>query len=126
MGTSAALRAAIYLRNSDPKQAAAGTHHAQLAEARATAARLGADLVGIYTDTGKSAKTGTLRHRGDYARLLAEARAGCFDLVIVVNIDRLSRTVALREMADTLSPLQDAGVKVATTSGQIIDLQTPD
>src|SRR5579859_7183306 len=120
------MRAATYLRNSDGRQAAAGTHEGQLADAVSTAKRLGAEVVGLYSDEGKSAKTGQLKHRGDFARLVADARAKKFEMVIVANVDRLTRTESFAELGAIYGPLQDAGVKVATTAGQILDLNSPD
>jgi site-specific DNA recombinase len=120
------MRAAIYLRNSDGRQAVAGTHEGQLAAAEVRAKQLGADVVGLYSDEGKSAKTGQLKRRGDFARLVVDARAGRLDVVIVANIDRLTRTESFAELGAIYGPLQDAGVKVATTSGQILDLNAPD
>ena len=120
------MRAAIYLRNSDARQAIAGTQEGQLAAAKARAIQLGAEIVGLYSDEGKSAKTGQLKHRGDFARLVADARAGRLDVVIVANIDRLTRTESFAELGAIYGPLQDAGVKVATTEGQILDLNSPD
>lgn len=117
------MRAAIYLRNSDPRQAAAGTQEGQLAAAQRRARELGADVVGVYSDEGKSAKTGALARRGDFARLITDARAGLFDLVIVGDVDRLTRTQSFTELGgQILGPLQDAGIKVATTGGQLLDL----
>ena len=120
------MRAAIYLRNSDARQAVAGTQEGQLAEAQSTARQLHAEVVGVYSDEGKSAKTGQLKHRGDFARLVADARAKKFDVVIAANVDRLTRTESFAELGAIYGPLQDAGVKVATTGGQILDLNSPD
>ena len=120
------MRAAIYLRNSDSRQALAGTQLGQLAAAEQRARELGADVVGLYSDEGKSAKTGQLKHRGDFARLVSDAKAGRLDIVIVANIDRLTRTESFAELGAIYGPLQDAGVKLATTSGQILDLNSPD
>ncbi len=119
-------RAAIYLRNSDPRQAAKETHLPQLAEARAKAGEVGAEVMGVYSDAGKSAKTGALAARGDFARLVEDAQRHAFDLVIVANVDRLTRTESFAELGRIYGPLQDAGVKVVTTGGQVLDLQAPD
>jgi site-specific DNA recombinase len=54
----------------------------------ATSGRLGGTHTGDYTDEGK---TGTNINRPGFSRLLADARAGTFDAVVVANVSRLGR-----------------------------------
>lgn len=119
------MRGILYIRNSSGKQVAAGTHEGLLASGRETAARLGAEVVAIYLDAGVSAKSGNLAARGDFARLVADLPSLRPDVCIVANVDRLTRTELFRELGAIWGPLQEAGVKVATSSG-ILDLQTPE
>jgi DNA invertase Pin-like site-specific DNA recombinase len=77
-----------------------------------------------YSDDGKSAATGKLGKRAGYARLLRDAAQDKFELVIVFDLDRLSRTEDLIERAAILGPLQRNGIKIADRSGAVYDLNT--
>ncbi len=120
------MRAVLYVRNSSGKQVAAGTHEGQLDEGRATAERLGAELVAVYADKGISAKSGNLAARGDFARLVADLPTLRPDICVVANVDRLTRSELFRELGAIWGPLQEAGVRVATAGGQVLDLGTPE
>jgi len=119
------MRAIVYVRNSSGKQVAAGTHEGLLASGHETARTLGATVVAVYVDAGISAKSGNLAARGDFARLVADLPTLRPDLCIVANVDRLTRTELFRELGEIWGPLQEAGVKVATSSG-VLDLNTPE
>lgn len=77
-----------------------------------------------YADDGKSAATGKLDKRAGYARLLRDAEAGAFQLVIVYDLDRLSRSEDYLERAAIVGPLQRAGIRVADRNGTVYDMQT--
>lgn len=111
-------KAAVYLRiSSDPSggQFGIGTqrkHTTALVEAR------GWHLVEEYADNDTSAS----KERGPgtaWARMLDDAKAGKFDVVVAVDMDRL-----LRRTQDLVT-LIEAGVKIATTDGEL-DLSTAD
>ncbi|MGK7868855.1 recombinase family protein [Falsiroseomonas sp. E2-1-a20] len=55
---------------------------------QAKAEQEGWEVIGTYS---YFAITGQIRARPDYSRLLADARAGCFDVVLSEQLDRLSR-----------------------------------
>ncbi|HIW92429.1 MAG TPA: recombinase family protein [Ruania sp.] len=57
--------------------------------------------------------------KSDWARMLVDAEAGLFELVVAVDIDRLLRST--RDM----NTLMDTGINVATVDGEI-DLSTAD
>ena len=118
-----ALTVAIYCRVSSAEQERRGTIEAQRMTLLAHAARAGYAVQGVYCDDGKSAATGKLDARDAFARLLVAAERGAFSSVLVVAIDRLTRTDDLIERASILGPLQRAGVTVVTPSGTI-DLRT--
>jgi DNA invertase Pin-like site-specific DNA recombinase len=118
-----ALTVAIYCRVSSAEQERRGTIDAQRVTLTAYAARAGYVVQGIYCDDGKSAATGKLDARDAFARLLVAAERRLFTAVLVVAIDRLTRTDDLIERAAILGPLQRAGVSVVTPSGTI-DLRT--
>ena len=101
------------------------TSESQLRDLPAFATARGWTVVGVYTDDGKSAAAGKLAARDAFARLAADAAAGAFDVVVVVDQDRLTRTEDMRERGAILGAFQAAGVKVAVTStGQVLDYRT--
>jgi DNA invertase Pin-like site-specific DNA recombinase len=120
---SAALRVAIYCRVSSDQQERKGTIEAQRVQLLAFAERAGYTVQGVYCDDGKSAGTGKLDQRDAFARMLIAIERKEIDAVLVVAIDRLTRTDDLIERAAILGPLQRAGVAVVTPSGTI-DLRT--
>ena len=78
-----------------------------------------------YIDNGKTAKSGHLEKRDGLHRLHRDALAGLFDVVVVVDLDRFTRSDRWRERAEVYGPLQDAGVKIAVSgTGQLLDLDT--
>jgi DNA invertase Pin-like site-specific DNA recombinase len=80
--------------------------------------------VGTYTDDGFTAKSGRLEKRRGLNALLRDAALGLFDVVVMVNLNRLTRAEDLAERGLILGALQHAGVRVATTSGEMLDLNT--
>lgn len=108
-------RAAIYLRQSklhDEGIERQRKRCAALAEAREWT------VVTEYVDNDVSASKA--RGAGTaWAKMLDEAAAGAFDVLIAVDLDRLLRRV------DDLAPLTATGAKVLTVDGEI-DLTTAD
>ncbi len=81
--------------------------------------------IGAYVDDGRSAKSGKLEAREAYQRLVEDARAGQFDVVVVVDLDRLTRSEDLTERGAILGAFQRAGVRIAVAStGQVLDLSS--
>lgn len=116
-------RAAIYARVSSAAQRERQTIQGQLLALRAYVAAQGWTLVGEYVDDGRSAATGRLAEREGWARLVADVAAARLDVLAVVDVDRLTRTDDLAERAQILGPLQRAGVRIVTPSGEH-DLRT--
>lgn len=86
---------------------------------RARADQLGATVVETYADAALSG--GDARHRPALQRLLADARAGRFDLVVAEAIDRVSRDQ--EDTAAIFKRLRFAGVALVTISeGEISEL----
>jgi DNA invertase Pin-like site-specific DNA recombinase len=110
-----ALRAAIYCRQS---LAVAGDEDAvarQEKECRQLAARRGWPVRRVYVDNDTSASGS--KPRPEFDKMLADARAGHFDVIVAWEWDRLTRTV--RDYLP-LAALGDVhGVKVCTVSGDI-------
>lgn len=82
----------------------------------------GLDLIAIYAEEGRSAHTEKIHRRPQLARLLKDAEAGAFDIVVVHNIDRWSRNVGVQCKA--LQRLGDANVGFASVA-EDIDFTTP-
>lgn len=118
------MRAAIYARVSSSQQRDAHTIESQMRELPAYVAAQGWDLVATYVDDGRSAKTGQLERRDGFARLMADAEAGRFDVVVVVDVNRLTRTESIEERAQILGPFQRLGIHVATPAGGVLDLRS--
>lgn len=110
---STAPRAAIYARQSVDDSEGIGR---QMEACRALASSRDYAIVETYTDDGVSG----YRERGQgtaFARMLDDARAGRFDVLIVRKLDRLARSLA------ALEALTAAKVQVVTTDGEV-DLTT--
>lgn len=119
------MRAAIYARVSSAEQQARNTIASQLDVLPRFCAERGWSVVATYVDDGKSAAAGKLAKRTGLAELLTGGRAGAFDVIAVVDFDRLTRTDDLGERGDILGQLQRARVQVAISStGQVLDLSS--
>ena len=118
------MRAAIYARVSSAAQRDAHTIESQLRVLRAYVAAQGWTAAGEYIDDGRSAKAGKLDRREAFAALVAAAGRGAFDLLVVTDIDRLTRTDNMQERAAILGPFQAAGIRIVTPSGGELDLRT--
>jgi len=117
-------RAAIYARVSSDGQRDRHTIDSQLRVLPAFVASQGWTLAGTYIDDGRSAATGKLEARDGFHRLAAAAERGEFDVLVVVDVDRLTRTEDLRERAAILGVFQAAGVSIATPASGVLDLRT--
>jgi site-specific DNA recombinase len=118
------MRCAIYCRVSSAAQRDAHTIDAQLAALPEYAERQGWKVVARYQDDGHSAKAGSLETRRGLIRLLADATDGIFDVILVWDIDRLTRSEDLTERGAIMGAIQRAGVKLATISGGVLELDT--
>jgi site-specific DNA recombinase len=119
------LRAAVYARVSSEAQRERHTIASQLSTVPEFCARQGWTVVGTYVDDGRTAKAGHLAAREGFTRLLADAAERRFDVVAVVDFDRLTRSDDLGERGQILGTFQRLGVKIAVAnSGQLLDLAT--
>ena len=111
------MRAAIYARYSSDNQRDASIED-QVRQCRARLDREGWKMVGVYSDHGISGAT-TLRP--GYQKLIEDARAGAFDLVLAEALDRLSRDQ--EDIAGLYKRLTFQGIKLVTLSeGEISEL----
>ena len=118
------LRAVIYARVSSAAQRDKHTIENQLRVLPAFVASQGWTLVGTYVDDGRSAKAGKLEARDGFAQLIRDAELRRFDLLVVVDIDRLTRTDSLEERAQILGPFQRLGIDIVTPSQGRLDMRT--
>jgi len=126
--TSTGLRAVIYARVSSHAQRDRHTIASQLTTLPAFVSARGWTLVKpaeTYLDDGRTAKEGFLAKRTAFTRLIHDASLGVFDVVVVVDLDRLTRSEDLRERGEVLGAFQRAGVQLAVSStGQMLDLRS--
>lgn len=108
-------RAAVYLRQSLDKTGEGAAVDRQREACRQFAEARGWTVVWEYVDNSVSASTGT---RPQWTRMLADARAGQFEVVLSWAVDRL-----VRRLSD-LEALVVTGVRAATVQGDL-DLTTP-
>jgi len=118
------IRAAIYARVSSAAQRERHTIENQLRVLPAFVASQGWALAGTYVDDGRSAKSGLLEQREGFARLITDAELKMFDVLVVVDVDRLTRTDSLEERARILGPFQRLGIDIVTPSGGRLDMRT--
>jgi DNA invertase Pin-like site-specific DNA recombinase len=119
------MRAVIYARVSSRQQKERHTIGSQLRACPAFVQAQGWELVrpvSTYVDDGISAKTGSVETRDGLRRLLADAEAGAFDVVVAVEDDRLTRADDLLERLEIFGRFKRAGVRLAfVATGQIVD-----
>ena len=122
------MRAVIYARVSSQVQKDRHTIASQLSTLPAFVESRGWALVrppDQYIDDGRTAKAGHLADRPAFARLMHDASKHEFDVVAVVDLDRLTRSEDLRERGEVLGAFQRAGVQIAVSStGQLLDLRS--
>lgn len=119
------MRAAIYARVSSQAQRDRDTIASQLSTLPSFCIQRGWEVVGTYTDDGRSAQTGALEAREGLHRLHRDAAADRFDVVVVVDLDRLTRSDSWLERGAIYGPLQAAGVKIAVSStGQVLSFDS--
>jgi site-specific DNA recombinase len=125
---SAPVRAVIYARVSSAAQRDRHTIASQLATLPKFISLRGWELVkpaDTYVDDGRTAKEGFLSKRTSFTRLMHDAGQGLFDVVCIVDLDRLTRSEDLRERGEVLGAFQRAGVQIAVSgTGQVLDLRS--
>lgn len=117
-------RAAIYARVSSLGQRDRNTIEGQLVVLTAYAKAQGWELAGTYVDDGRTAKSGHLEARDGFAALVRAADSKAFDVLVVVDVDRLTRTDSMEERAAILGPFQRNGIDIVTPSGGRLDLRS--
>jgi site-specific DNA recombinase len=114
------LRCATYVRVSTDEQVEGHSLDAQRTSTRAFIAQRSWTFAGEYADAGYSAKPGARRPALDH--LLADARRGRFDVVVVDKVDRFYRH--LKGLLIALDRLNEADVSFVSVR-ENLDLSTP-
>ncbi|MGH3381340.1 MAG: recombinase family protein [Actinoallomurus sp.] len=121
MMATTAIKCAIYVRISDDRGGEGLGVRRQELECRELAQRLGWHVVEVYCDNDVSAKD-RKKKRKDYARLLADMKAGRIDGIIAWAPDRLHRQ--MRELVPFIDLVNEHGVAIQTVVGGHVDLST--
>ena len=116
-------RCAIYARTSTDKQRERHTIDSQLRLLPEYAERKEWDVYDTYVDDGRSGET--LAGRPGFQRLLDDAKANRFEILLVVDIDRIVRSSSWRETGSIYDHLREHKIKVATPES-MVDLQNSD
>ncbi|MCC6483320.1 MAG: recombinase family protein [Armatimonadetes bacterium] len=115
------MRAAVYMRVSTEEQRERQTIETQKAFALRYCEQAGITIADWYADEGVSG-TVALESRTQGARLLADAIAGRFEIVLVYRVDRLGRDTWIIE--DAVRRLRAASVRFASIT-EMFDAATP-
>src|SRR5436190_18451226 len=115
--------AATYVRVSSKEQVEGYSLDAQRRACQDFCASRGYTVVASYADEGVSAHTDNLAKRPDFARLLADAESGRFNVIVVHKMDRFARK--LRVALECLEQLGRARVGVVSVSEPDLDYSTP-
>lgn len=118
------MQVAIYARVSTDRQRERQTIRAQLRLLPEFATREGWDVVETYVDDGISGET--VDARPAFQRLLADAERGLFETVLVIDLDRITRSRRSAEGALIFDHFREHGVKLATPTQGLIDLDDED
>src|SRR3954465_14229348 len=86
--TTRTVRAAVYERVSSEEQVEGYSLDAQDRAGKLYCDAHDWQLVNVYRDEGRSARTDDLAKRPDFQQMLADAEAGLLDVVVVHKLDR--------------------------------------
>ncbi|MFE5775129.1 recombinase family protein [Brachybacterium sp. NPDC056505] len=112
---AAPARAAIYNRVSLDRDADEHAVTRQNTAAQALAASRGWDVVEVYTDNSISASKREIVRPG-YEKMLADFRAGLFSIIIVQDLDRLTRQP--RQLEDWIDEAERGDLRIVTLNGE--------
>lgn len=118
------MKVAIYARVSTDKQRERHTIASQLRELPEHAKRQGWQVVEMFADDGFSGET--VEGRPAFQRLLEAVERKEFEAVLVIDLDRITRSKRSAEGALIYDHFRECGVKLATPSQGLIDLEDED
>jgi len=111
---------AIYARTSTGAQKEEKTIESQLAELPAYAKQQGWHVYDTYIDDGTSGSS--IEGRQDFQRLLVDMQGRKFDILLVIEHSRVTRTDDPAERGLILGALKSSGVKLASPAEGLLDL----
>lgn len=114
------MRAVIYTRVSSEEQVQGWSLEAQRSKCLELLEARGWELVRIYEEPGRSAKTDL---RPVFQRMMRDAELGRFDVIVVHKLDRFSRS--LLDVVKNVGRLKKPGVGLVSVSETWIDTTTP-
>lgn len=117
----AAERVALYMRVSSEEQREKESIETQDGFLEEYCKLYGHQVVGIYKDEAISG-TVPMRERPEGRKLLEDAKAGAFDVILSYKLDRIGRSLLV--VVDTHDRLQEAGVSLRSAT-EPIDTSTP-
>ena len=103
-----------YIRVSDQQQVRGSSLDDQERACREFAQRAGWNVIKIYRDDGKSAWKDDVKHRPQFATMLAAARLRAFDAVIVYKLDRFARKARIYHISRW--QLEQVGVQLLSAT----------
>ena len=112
------LRVVSYIRMSSPRQQ--DSPERQRTQIEAYAKSRGYTIIQVYSDLGM---TGDDCERPGFLQLLADAKAGKFDIILIDEPSRLSRTKPSQFIAEVAYPLDKAKVLVESVSAGPLSLE---
>ena len=115
--------AGLYVRVSSKEQVEGYSLDAQRRACRDFCTLRGYTVVTEYADEGISAHTDNIAKRPGFARMLADAEAGQFNIIVVHKMDRFARK--LRIALECLERLGKSQVGVVSISEPNLDFSTP-
>ena len=117
-------RAAIYCRISDDREGKEVGVTDQTRQCRALARRERLSVVEVYAENDTSASRRARKPRPEYARLLADAKAGRFTVIVALSTSRLTRR--FREHEDLIDLATQHGIGYRFVKSPSFDLNTAD
>jgi len=114
------MRVVSYVRVSREEQVEGWSLDAQRDQCADLAARRGWNLVQVFEEPGRSAKTDL---RPTFQRMMSQAEAKRFDVIVVHKLDRFSRSLA--DVVRNVARLKEAGVGLVSVSEPWLDTTTP-
>jgi len=91
------MRAVSYQRVSDESQVDNWSIAAQRHEFEDLCRQKGWQIVAVYSEEGKSARSDSIEKRPQFRQLLEDCSKGIFDVVVVHSLDRWSRNLYYRK-----------------------------
>jgi len=117
-------RACIYTRISDDAEGKALGVARQEKDCHGLAEREGLTVVQVYSDNDISASTRSRKPRPAWGRMLDDAEAGRFEVILAYSTSRLTRRP--REIEDIVDLNEDFGTRLITVASGRPDLSTAD